>query len=279
MKKLIFSLIILLAYAGAFAQSGVLDGVYVKEHTPERKVIPYTHLREADVMWSKRVWRILDLREKINHPLYFPTQRIQNRRCLMQVIFDGIQEGTITPYMDENGDCEFKVQMTKAEAMAKLNPPPDTLQVENPDSPGEFISKIVPKEFKPADYKKFRMKEDWFFDKQRSVLDVRIIGMAPVVTRYADDGSEKGDAIPFWIYFPECRYAFANVEVYNRQNDAERRTLEDIFWKRMFGSYIYKETNVFDRIIDEYAQGIDALMESERIKEEIFLLEHDLWEL
>jgi hypothetical protein len=74
-------------------------------------------------------------------------------------------------------------------------------------------------------------------------------------------------------------YAFANVEVYNRQNDAERRTLEDIFWKRMFGSYIYKETNVFDRIIDEYAQGIDALMESERIKEEIFLLEHDLWEL
>jgi hypothetical protein len=47
----------------------------------------------------------------------------------------------------------------------------------------------------------------------------------------------------------------------------------------MFGSYIYKETNVFDRIIDEYAQGIDALMESERIKEEIFLLEHDLWEL
>ena len=36
------------------------------------------------------------------------------------------------------------------------------------------------------------------------------------------------------IYFPEARYVFANYDVFNRQNDAERRTFEDIFWKRMF---------------------------------------------
>jgi gliding motility associated protien GldN len=277
MKRVVLLSISILCASIVFGQ-GVLDGVYVKEHTPERKVIPYSHLREADVMWAKRVWRKLDLREKMNHPLYFPTERIQNRRCLMQVLFDGIQEGTITPYQDENGDCEFKVVMTKAEAMAKLNPPPETTMVENPDNPEELIQKIIPKEFKAGDYKKFLIKEDWFFDKQRSVLDVRIIGIAPVVTKYAEDGTEKGISIPFWAYYPECRFVFANVEVYNRQNDAERRTLEDIFWKRLFSSFIYKETNVFNRQIDEYAQGIDALLESERIKEDIFNYEHNLWE-
>jgi hypothetical protein len=57
------------------AQQEVLDGIYVKEHHPAKRVIPYTPLREADVMWLKRVWRVIDLREKINHPLYYPTEK------------------------------------------------------------------------------------------------------------------------------------------------------------------------------------------------------------
>lgn len=275
MKKLTLIFVLALGWASSFGQSGVLDGVYVKEHTPERKVIPYTHLREADVMFSQRVWRQLDLREKINHPLYYPVEATTNRRSLIQVIFDGINEGTITPYDDE----EFKVQLTKAEAMAKLIPPPDTQMVEDIDNPGSFLPKIIKGEFNPAKYKKYQLKEDWFFDKQRSVLDVRIIGIAPVEEVLAEDGSFKGIKYPFWLYFPECRYTFVNAEVYNRQNDAERRTLEDIFWKRMFGSYIIKSTNVFnDRSIAEYATGIDALLEAERIKDVMFNWEHDLWE-
>jgi hypothetical protein len=50
----------------------VLDGAFVKEHNPTKKVISYPHLREADVMWATRIWRVIDLREKINHPLYYP---------------------------------------------------------------------------------------------------------------------------------------------------------------------------------------------------------------
>ena len=72
-------------------------------------------------------------------------------------------------------------------------------------------------------------------------------------------------------------YVFANAECYNYENDAQRRTFEEIFQKRYFSSYIVKETNVFDRSISDYAQGIDALLESERIKDELFTIEHDLW--
>src|SRR5205085_10278561 len=127
----------------------------------------------------------------------------------------------------------------------------------------------------------YRVKEDWFFDKQRSVMDVRIIGIAPLIY----DVDEKGAVRPgnvkkpiFWIYYPEVRKLLANAESFNRENDAERRSFDDIFQKRLFGSYIYKESNVYDRRIEDYKQGISALLESERIKNDITNFEHDMWE-
>ncbi|MCB9185115.1 MAG: gliding motility protein GldN [Flavobacteriales bacterium] len=259
-----------------FAQN-VLDGVYVKEHYPTRKVVPYTHLREADVMWATRIWRKLDLREKINHPLYYPTEPIKNRRSLTQVILEAVKEGSLTAY--DPLDDEFTMTLTKAEIERKLNFI-DTLYIEDPEPPYEMKMQVVDEPFNPANVKEFRLKEDWFFDRQKSVLEVRIIGIQPVADNIdRTTGEVRGKEPMFWVYFPEARNIFASAEVFNRQNDAERRTLEDIFWKRMFGSYIYKEKNVYDRLISDYMlNGIDQLLEAERIKEEIFILEHDLWE-
>lgn len=278
MKNVKFVLIVcsLFASAATFAQSNVLDGVYIKEHTPERKVIPYTHLREADVMWARRIWRLMDLREKINLPFYYPITKIANRRSLVDVIMDGIlTDGTITAYDDE----EFKTVLPKADLMGKLNKA-DTVMVDDPDSPGNLIQKVVTSEFSSESVKKIRIKEDWFFDKQRSVMDVRIVGMCPIQDVYEADGTTYKGANPlFWIYFPEARFVFVNAEIFNRHNDSERRTYEDIFWKRMFGSFIYKESNVYeDRKIDQYRLGMDALLEAERAKDDMTNYEHDFWE-
>lgn len=281
MKK--FTAIVFVAFVsvciettGVMAQN-VLDGVYVKEHYPTRKVIPYTHLREADVMWATRIWRKIDLREKINHPLYYPTQAIKNRRSLAQVILEAVSEGSLTAY--EALDDEFTVTLTKAEIERQLQFV-DTLYIENPEPPYDLQMQVVNEPFDPSTIKEFRLKEDWFFDRQKSIMDVRIIGIQPVKDNIdRQTGEYRGKEPMFWVYFPEARNIFASAEVFNRQNDAERRTIEDIFWKRMFGSYIYKEKNVYDRQISDYMlNGIDQLLEAERIKEEIFILEHDLWE-
>ena len=80
-------------------ESNVLDGVYVQEHVPTKRVVQYTYLREADVMWSKRIWRIIDLREKQNHQLYYPLDPISDRMALWDVIRQGVlNEGSITCY-------------------------------------------------------------------------------------------------------------------------------------------------------------------------------------
>lgn len=109
-------------------------------------------------------------------------------------------------------------------------------------------------------------------------MDVRILGICLVRDSYTENGEFRGKEPLFWIYFPEARNVLAKAEVFNRFNDNERRSYDDIFWKRMFDSYIYKEENVFDRKIADYTAGLDALLESERVKNDLFKFEHDLWE-
>jgi len=252
------------------------DGIYDKVHTINRQPVPYAHVREADVFWSKRIWRVIDMREKMNHPFYYPTVKINNRRSLMQVFIDGIAEGSLTAY-DATSD-EFLIPMPIDQALSILY---DTITetMQRTEPPYDWFDTSYVQEFNPADVKQMRIKEDWFFDKQRSVMDVRILGICPIVDDVdPSTGLVRGKRPLFWIYFPEARPLFATVEVFNRQNNAERRTLDDIFFKRMFASYIYKEENVYDRWINEYARGLDALLESDRIKNELFILEHDLWE-
>jgi len=254
----------------------VLDKPWVKENTPTRRVVPYTHVREADVMWHKRVWREIDLREKINHPLYFPLEPIEDRKSLFDVIKNAVTvEKTLKAY--DPGDDEFTRPLTTAEAVARMG---DTITIFLED---EFGDPTIPqKDFAPVesqDIVKYRIKEDWFFDNERSIMDVRIMGICPFKNEVAEDGSVKGIKPVFWIYFPEARYVFANYDVFNRQNDAERRTFDDIFWKRMFNSYIYKVSNVYDRQIIEYKENnpLELLLEADKIKDDLFIMEHDLW--
>ena len=256
----------------------VLDGPYIKEHTKTKKVVPYAHLREADVFWSKRVWRVIDMREKVNHPLYYPTEEINDRKNLFDVVYQSLMvDGSITAY--DAGptleDDEFTKPMLTSQ-LRDIFTRMDTSYTEDLDT-GELVEVVQEIRLESADIKQYRLKEDWFFDKQRSKMDVRIIGIAPMREVRGEDGEFRGFAPIFWLYYPECRYVFANWEVFNRQNDAERRSYEDIFWKRQFNSYIIKESNVYDRNIAEYKTGIDALLESERIKEDLFVMEHDLW--
>ncbi len=290
MKKLkMFFLFLFVAFVttGSFAQdpnnSDVLkpskypDGIYTKENSRTRKAIPYTTLREADVMWSDRIWRMIDLKEKINHPLYYPTELTGDRKSLFQVIKDAaLIDGTITCFAPI--DDEFRNEYTKTEIEGLLARWDSTKKAEDPNNPGVYVNAPQKINVKSSDITKYQIKEDWFFDRQRSVLDVRIIGIEVIVAKTTEgSGDVVGDKPLFWIYFPEARPLFANQEVYMRHNDAERRTLDDIFWKRLFSSYVVQESNVYKRVISEYTVGLDALIESDKIKNEIFEFEHDMW--
>ncbi len=244
------------------------DGAYDKVTIEERQIVPYDHLREADVFWSKRIWRVIDTREKMNLSFRYPKQYLVN------ILKDHAVEGSITVY--DPIDDEFTRPLTPEE-VAKIGVgDPDTIRVIDPVTLEEKVE-ITKPEFDPQKVTKFRLKEDWIFDEETSTLIVRIIGVAPIQEEYNVDGSYRGDKPLFWAYFPELRPVLAKYQVFNPQNDAVTISWEDLFEMRYFSSYIYKESNVHDRRVQDYVTGIDALLESDNIKNKIFNFEHDLW--
>ena len=258
-----------------------LDGVYSKSlNNPNRKPIPYVYLREADIMWLKRTWRVVDLREKLNHVFYFPEKPTQGRKNFMTIVMEAItEEGTITAYSPFEADSitptdMFTIPLTAEEAALSLTKKSyetiyDEITEEEKDT-------VITEDIPLSEIKRFLIKEEVFFDKQRSVMETRILGIAPQKERLVN-GEFAGYQELFWIYFPEARSVFAASEVYNRHNDVKRLTYDDVFWKRMFSSRIIKESNVYDRFIEDYNSPMDALLEAEKIKEEIRYKEHDLW--
>jgi len=288
-KKGLLSIILLTLVfnlTGLKAQE-VLDGVYIKQHIADKKPVPYQYLREADVMWSKTVWRTVELREKMNFPLYYPEEPIGDRMSLIDLLMWAIQNQGLTAY-NESGNDEFGTVMTVKDIEDKFDVKDEIVMVENVENPdGPMIEKTIEGKLYTKEVKQYQLKELWFFDKQRSVLEVRIIGLSPVRLFKkessgdpdADDEESLSKKRLFWVYFPEARKILANHEVFNALNDAERKSFDDIFFKRMFSSYISMESNVYNnRPISDYTVGLDALLEADRIKESIFNYEQDLWE-
>jgi gliding motility associated protien GldN len=304
---------------------GIIDGVFIQEHIPTKRMIPYEYVREADAVWSRRVWEYIDLREKINLPLYYPLDEIKpygwvrnaTRWSLWTVIRQHVLNGDLrvfSPYepasfgqgiapdgdqlkypIDPQPGLNFYTDSTFRDQMVyylgRLGPQSDIpltdefgdpLIITLPDGTQEM--KYPPRDtiwYNSADIVQYRLKEDWFFDKERSVLDVRIIALAPVVYSKEEDSQGKvtitGLEELFWLYFPHCRFVFNNYFVYNDQNDAQWMSFDDLFWKRRFNAVAYKESNTYDRKIESYKSGVDALYESEKIKNEIRNIEHDVW--
>ncbi|MBT6174673.1 MAG: gliding motility protein GldN, partial [Flavobacteriales bacterium] len=190
---------ITLSFEGNAQVQNVLDGAYVKETNLTKRVIPYPYLREADVMYFRRIWQEMDLKQKINHPYYYPVDPIEDRSNLFDVIRDGLLiEGSLVAYSTGpvGDEDEFTIPLSPDSIRKILNP------IERIDEWDEFGEKIGFKEIiTPIESDKitrYRLKEDWIWDRQRSERYVRIIGIAPMIEDYDRDGDSMGYAPLFW---------------------------------------------------------------------------------
>jgi gliding motility associated protien GldN len=252
-----------------------LDGYFKKSNILSAKVTPYPNLRESDAAFVKRIWREIDTREKMNQYLASPKQR------LIDVLLAAIDAGEMTAYdptptKDDPGGDRFLVPLAQGRARGRLAGG-DSSAVKKFDANGNEIgSKMVASEFNADSIVKFRLKEDWIFDRQRSIFEPRIIGIAPLVKITVGTVEEYQPA--FWVYFSEARHVLATKEVVNRSNDATGLSFDDALVKRLFTSYIVKESNDKDEKIKDYMNGIDRLYEAERIKKNLADWELTLWQ-
>ncbi len=259
-------------------ENSVVDGIVAKQHIKNKRHMEAAYVREANVLWSKTIWRIIDLHEKQNLYLYYPTVDVDGRRSLVKVLFDGIKSGELTAYRAGLSN-EFDEKMNAREVFEKFNIVGEMESVvPNPET-GEndtlYRYDYTADAF--LEVYQFLVKEVWFFDRKYSRMNCKIIGLCPITEKVEEGRLRKAQS--FWIYYPQAAQMLSEQEAFTFKNDAQRQSLYDMLEQRRFGSYIFKESNVYnDRVITNYTQGMSSNIEWENIQNAIFEKEHDMWE-
>lgn len=254
-----------------------VDGVVERNLARERTPIAYDYIREDDRFWEKRVWQVIDIREKINLPFQYNVEDESGvNQLFINILLEAVKNKEIEAFSAI--DDRFTTVMPYSEIQTKLSGEERTVRSIDPVT-GEEKMVTTRDDFDPRTIKQYKIKEVWVFDKEASALKVRILGIAPMVSRINEDGSVRASIPLFWVYYPDCRAVLAKHDVYNQNNDASTISWEDLFEMRFFGSYIVKENNTYNREIKDYIKdGTMRLLEGQAIHDRIFNKEQDLWQ-
>ncbi len=249
--------------------------------------LKYGYVDDRDILWSKTVWEIIDLDERVNFPLYYPTDTIgigADRRSLYDVLMKNIRNGKLTEIYTDSYFTEKRKLEDLSATLSKVDT--TDLGYEQMNA-GERISPefINQRDLTAADIEEYRIKGIWYFDKRQGELKYRLLGIAPVApdVNFIDDesmdpGENKVEL--FWVWYPAARQILHDAKVYNQRNSARPISFDMLLNARRFNGVIYKEENVHeDRKIDEYIfdNALFQLLEAERIKESIRDREQDMW--
>ena len=255
------------------------ENAFDKSNLTSRTPLPYENLRWDDALYAEKVWRELDLREKMNKVFQYEAVDDNGSSIFINMILKAVNSGEVTAFTDDRFTTPMATtdiqQLTagKADTVAKY----DVKQID------KIVGYVVTRaSFDPKTVTKLRLKEEWVFDRESSRMFVRILGIGFFKTEYFPNTTkERGASSLFWVYYPDLRPILVKAEVYNPKNMGQSRmTWEELFESRMFSSYIVKSTleNPGNKMIKNYIKDpILALLEGDNIKEKIFNFEQDLW--
>lgn len=208
----------------------------------------------------------LSKQRKLNLYFRYPEEQF------IDILLKAVEKGDIKAYAND----KFEGKFSSDEIASKISNV-DTIRNIDPETYEEKIE-VVRNDFDPNSVTRYRLKEIWFFDRETSTLKVRIMGIAPIKDLEDDNGNFIAEEPLFWAYYPDCRETFSRHRIFMPGgNMSTQTTWEDAFEMRLFNSFITKTSNVLDyRLQDQYS-GVDLLLEGEKIKQEVFNFEHDLW--
>ena len=286
--------IFIFSSSGLYSQANLLNARVPQDvgQLNEKQIIAndedplaYGFIDDRDILWSKTVWEIIDLDERINFPYYYPTDTLNlgpDRRALFHILKNNLRNGNIKEVYD---DDYFQIKLTYREILDKLVSI-DTLDAGFEQlNAGEALDPqyVNRRNITAREIRQYRVKGTWYFNKRQGELKYRLLGLAPVAPDvYTLDKPEaEQDLVElFWIWFPDARESLNTSTVFNTRNSSQPITYDHMLNSRRFNSLIYKEENVYeDRLINEYIfeDALQQLLESERIKSVIRDFEQDMW--
>ena len=273
--------------------------------------------RSDDVVWSRVVYRIIDLRFKQNYQLYTPVSADDPvYASLFRTMLGAIEKGM--PIYEKSSNIGDVKPYFTGEPLAKQEIP----GLLNTDRTGDKDGNIATSDYMLLNYVndslkfnrysyedfarntlKFMIQEVIFFDKHYSRVYSKILAIAPLNADNVvmNEGiiqqigtpqdiswessflssmfSRRYGQILFWVPFDAFRPYMAQQYVTPRGSDTKRITFDDFFAQKMYSSYLVGSNNIYSRMIPQIANTYEEMQkEQERIETELLNVEQDLWE-
>lgn len=228
---------------GVSRQSLRKDNILEDDHSDSAATpLAYTQLYAADAMYRVRVWRTIDARTQKN-ARYFYNKSIDgdDDKRLINIILRAIKEDSVQAF--SNIDDRFTTPISFDEAVAGFGGGVDT--VAKYDMEGNIAGyQVRARDVAPDSVYKFRLKEEWIFNKRDGKTYVRILGIAPLTSYTTSDGytMENSEHAVFWVYYPDLRKALVRNNITNPLNISGYVTWEEVFENRLFESSIQKSS-------------------------------------
>lgn len=255
------------------------DQISADNDTP----LPYGYVDDRDILWSKTVWEVVDLDERVNFPFYYPIDTVDigaDRRSLYDVLMKNIKNGRLKEIY---ADSYFTEKRKLEDIQATLTKIDTTDAGYEQYNAGEQVSLeyINRRDLTAADIEEWHIKGVWYFDKRQGELKYRLLGIAPAApdVNFIDDPSQPPVEL-FWVWYPSVRQILHEAKVFNGRNSARPFSFDHLLNSRRFNASIYKEDNVYgDRKISDYLRenSLFQLLESQRVKEHVRDFEQDMW--
>ncbi len=303
-RNLLLATLFFAGLTSSFAQSNLLNAktpdeigkkTAEQEQSDNDTPLPYGYVGDRDVLLARKVWEVIDLDQRINFPMYFPTEENigSDRKSLFTVLISAIKDGKLTEVYD-NSYFTIKKTGTDIQSVFFFKELNDYGREVMNQNPGKFEDQLKAKglltdehyttsELSAADVTKYEIVGTWYFDKRQGELKYRILGICPMAVDALTKLRQGSEAEPielFWVFFPAARDILHKAKAFNERNSAMPITFDHLLNSRRFSSTIVKEENVYgDRLIEEYMKDNAQmqLLESERIKDKIRNFEQDMW--
>jgi hypothetical protein len=114
------------------------DAAFDKSAINERTPLPYEHLRWDDALFAEKVWRELDLREKMNMPFRYKAEDDNGDQQFISILLRAVKSGEVTAFSAD--DDRFTTPLDSAGRMSiTAGGAPDTTAVRDVNDPNKIV--------------------------------------------------------------------------------------------------------------------------------------------